>query len=113
MRETEAVVFNTLGRIWPPIEEPPDSIEQYFHNWLDRNGHPWWQFLDNVRTWWETRDLPNGSLLHFQSLKDNMPGIIRDIAKFLEAPINKDKWAKILPHCDFDYMKYNATRSVL
>jgi aryl sulfotransferase len=57
--------------------------------------------------------LPNGSLLHFQSLKDNMPGTIRDIAKFLKAPINEDKWAEILLHCDFDYMKYNATRSVL
>ena len=30
----------TLGRIGPPIERPPDSIRQYYHEWLDRDGHP-------------------------------------------------------------------------
>jgi aryl sulfotransferase len=41
-----------------------------------------------------------------------MPGTIRDLAKFLEIPINEDKWDDILLHCSFDYMKANATKSV-
>jgi aryl sulfotransferase len=103
---------NTPGRVGPPIEEPPDSITQYFHDWLDGNGHPWWPFWENTRTWWATRDLPNVYFLHFQNLKSDMPGAIRDLARFLEIPINEDKWVDILLHCSFDYMKANATKSV-
>jgi aryl sulfotransferase len=41
-----------------------------------------------------------------------MPGEIRRLAKFLDIPIDEDKWNQILLHCSFDYMKANATRSV-
>ena len=51
-------------------------------------------------------------LLHYQNLKDDMPGEIRNIAAFLDIPIDEDKWESILEHCSFDYMKANATASV-
>jgi aryl sulfotransferase len=51
-------------------------------------------------------------MLHFGELKADMPGQIRRIAKFLEIPIDENKWDAILEHCSFDYMKENATKSV-
>lgn len=102
----------TPGRVGPPIGPPPDSITRYYHDWLDKNGHPWWPFWENVRSWWAIRNLPNVYLLHFANLKRDMPGEIRHIAKFIETPIDEVKWADILLHCSFDYMKANATRSV-
>ena len=51
-------------------------------------------------------------LVHFQALKDDMPGEIRRIAAFLEIPIDEAKWGAILEHCSFAYMKANATPSV-
>ena len=30
----------TPGRYGPPIEPPPSSIVQYYHDWLDKDGHP-------------------------------------------------------------------------
>ena len=103
---------DTPGRVGPPIEPPPASVQQYFHEWLDRDGHPFWPFWENVRSWWEVRHLPNVLLLHFSALKADMPGQIRRIADFLSIPIDEERWPAILDHCSFEYMKANATRCV-
>jgi aryl sulfotransferase len=103
---------DTPGRVGPAMERPGPDIVGYFNEWLDRDGHPWWPFWENVRSWWEIRDLANVYLLHFNALKADMPGEIRKLATFLDIPINEDRWDDILRHCSFDYMKANATKSV-
>jgi aryl sulfotransferase len=103
---------DTPGRVGPPIDRPGDCVVQYFNEWMDRDGHPWWPFWENIRSWWEIRELPNVMLLHFDELKADMPGEIRRIAKFLDIPIDEGKWDDILTHCSFEYMKQNATSSV-
>ena len=102
----------TPGRIGPPMERPPDSIKQYYHEWLDRDGHPFWPYWENVRSWWAIRKLPNVLLIHFANLKHDMPGTIRQIAEYLNIPVDDNKWESIVMHCGFDYMKENATKSV-
>ena len=76
------------GRVGPPIAPPPDSVHQYFLDWMARDGHPFWPFWENVRTWWQIRDLPNVMLLHFSELKADLPGQIRRIAGFLDIAID-------------------------
>jgi aryl sulfotransferase len=101
----------TPGRVGPPIERPPASIRQYYHDWLDRDGYPFWSFWENIRSWWAVRHLPNVLLLHFSELKADMPGGIRRIADFLEIAIDPATWPAILEHCSFDYMKRHAAES--
>ncbi len=103
---------DTPGRVGPPIGRPPQSIRQYFNDWLEHDGHPFWPFWENVRSWWDVRTLPNLLLLHFEALKTDMPGEIRRIADFLGISVNEDVWPDILEHCSFDYMKAHATPSV-
>ncbi|MDG1894246.1 MAG: sulfotransferase domain-containing protein [Fuerstiella sp.] len=103
---------NTPGRVGPPIERPPEDIRQYWRDWLKRDGFPFWSFWENLRSWWEIRDLPNVLMVHFSDLKRDMSGQIRGIAEFLDIPINDDQWESILEHCSFDWMKKNATKSV-
>jgi aryl sulfotransferase len=79
---------------------------------MDRDGHPFWSFWENVRTWWEFRHLPNILFVHFANLKRDMPGQMRRIAEFLDVPIDETRWEKILEYCSFDWMKRNATKSV-
>ncbi|MCH8976755.1 MAG: sulfotransferase domain-containing protein [Proteobacteria bacterium] len=105
-------INDTPGRVGPAIEKPPSSITQYYHDWLDGNGYPWWPFWENVRSWWAIRNLPNIYFVHFANLKNDMPGEIRRIAEFLETPVDEEKWESILLHCSFDYMKENAIKSV-
>ena len=102
---------DTPGRVGPPIERPPATITQYYHDWLDHDGHPFWPFWSNVRSWWDIRHLPNVMLLHFAALKADMPGEIRRIAAFLGVAIDEARWPAILEHCSFDYMKRNAARA--
>lgn len=102
----------TPGRVGPPIERPPEDIREYWRDWLTRDGYPFWSFWDNIRTWWQIRDLPNVRFVHFSELKRDLPGTIRQIAKFLQIPINESHWSAILEHCSFEWMKKNATKSV-
>ncbi len=102
----------TPGRVGPPIERPPEDIREYWRDWLARDGYPFWSFWDNVRTWWQIRDLPNVRLVHFSELKRDLPGTIRQIAEFLQISVNESRWSDILEHCSFEWMKKNATKSV-
>ena len=85
-------------------------IRQYFLDWLERDGHPFWPFWENIRSWWEIRHLPNVLMLHFAELKADMPGQIRRIAAFLDIEIDESRLPAIVEHCSFDYMKRNATK---
>jgi aryl sulfotransferase len=102
----------TPGRVGLPIERPPEDIREYWRDWMARDGYPFWSFWDNVRTWWQIRDLPNVRLVHFSELKRDLPGTIRQIARFLQIPVNESHWSAILEHCSFEWMKQNATKSV-
>jgi aryl sulfotransferase len=102
----------TPGRIGSPIDRPPSDIRQYWLDWVERDGHPFWPFWNSVRSWWEIRDLPNVLFVHFADLKSDMPGVMRRIAGFLDIPIDESKWNAVCEHCSFDWMKTNAAKSV-
>jgi len=98
----------TPGRVGPPIERPDPDVRRYFLGWLEKDGHPFWPFWENVATWWAARDLPNVRLVHFAALKADPEGEMRKIAAFLGIDIPEDRWPTILEHCSFDYMKAHA-----
>ncbi|MES2657413.1 MAG: sulfotransferase domain-containing protein [Verrucomicrobiota bacterium] len=103
---------DTPGRVGPPIVPPPDDVREYWRNWMDRNGFPFWPYWENIRSWWSIRHLPNVLFLHFADLKRDMPAEIRRIAAFLEIPMNESRWEAILEQCSFNWMKKNATKTV-
>jgi aryl sulfotransferase len=103
---------DTPGRVGPPIEKPPADIVQYFREWLDADGYPFWPFFENVQSWWEIRHLPNVLMLHFADLKRDLPAEIKKVAAFLDIPIDQTRLPAIVEHCSFDYMKRNATKAV-
>jgi len=103
---------DTPGRAGPPIGPPPDDVRQYWREWLEGDGYPFWSFWENLRTWWEIRSLPNVHLIHFAEMKRDMPGQMRAVAEFLDITIDEARWDDILEYCSFDWMKANATKSV-
>lgn len=98
-------INDTPGLTGPPIGKPAESIRQYFNEWLDGDGYPFWSFWENISSWWKVRNLPNVVLLHFNRLKCDLPGEIRRIAAFLDITIDEGRWPAILEHSGFDYMK--------
>ena len=105
-------VNDSPGRVGPPFDKPADTVLEYFRGWLAKDGYPYWPFWENIRTWWEIRDLPNVHLVHYANMIADMPGEMRRIAAFLDIPINEAHWPKIVKHCTFDYMKENAAPAV-
>jgi len=102
---------NTPGRVGPPIVRPPDTVSEYFDQWLEGDGYPMWSFWDNIRSWWSVRELENLHILHFESLLKNRAAETRRLAEFLGIPVDETKWDDILKHTSFEYMKRNATLS--
>ncbi len=103
---------DTPGRVGPAIERPPVDIRQYWRDWFDGDGYPFWSFWENIRTWWQARQHPNVMFLHFADLKRDMPGQMRRIAQFLDITIDESRWPDIVQYCSFDWMKANAVKSV-
>ena len=99
---------NTPGRVGPPIEPPPPTPEEFFRQWFERDGYPFWSFWENVRSWWKLRELPNVKFVHFNDLKRDLAGSITAIADFLDIEINAPHFSGIVEHCTFDYMKSHA-----
>ncbi len=102
---------DTPGRVGPPIGPATEDVVAYFREWLARDGHPFWPFWENVRSWWEIRALPNLLVVHFAELKADLPGQLRRIAAFLGIEPSAEAWARIERHVSFDYMKAHATAS--
>jgi aryl sulfotransferase len=107
-----ALLNDTPGRVGPPIERPPADIRQYWHEWLDRDGFPFWSFWNSVGTWWDIRELANVKLVHYANMKRDLPGQMRSLAEFLDIPVDEAKWKTIVEYCSFDWMKRHATKSV-
>ncbi|RLA09845.1 MAG: sulfotransferase domain-containing protein, partial [Gammaproteobacteria bacterium] len=99
---------NTPGLVGPPIEPPPDDIHQYWRDWMDQDGHPFWPFWESVRSWWAVRHLPNLLMVHFNDLRADLPGQMRRIANFLAIEADGDNWDSIVEYCTFDWMKSHA-----
>lgn len=102
------LINNTPGLVGPPLAPPSGSVREYFLNWLENDGYPFWSLWDNMRSWWQVRHLPNVLMVHYAQLKQDLPGQMRRIAAFLEIPVDEAQWEAIVEHCTFDYMKGHA-----
>jgi aryl sulfotransferase len=106
-----ALLNDTPGLVGPPVPRVTEEVVPYFRTWLAKDGYPFWSLWENVRSWWAVRELPNIKLVHFNDLKRDSAGTMRQIADFLGAQVDAARWPAILEHCSFDYMKAHAARS--
>src|SRR5579864_2590342 len=47
---------DTPGLVGPRIEPPATSVRQYFNEWLERDGYPFWPYWENISSWWNVRN---------------------------------------------------------
>jgi aryl sulfotransferase len=111
--------FLFLDRVGPPFprfSEETSSEKILFDRWIsegwptlegETDGYPQWSLFDNVRTWWEYRHLPNILFLHYADMLEDTEGAIREIASFLEIPIQEALLPGILQAVSLEGMKKN------
>jgi aryl sulfotransferase len=104
--------MRTRARLHGFALEQPDDFRTFFVRWLHEDGYPFWPFWSSVRSWWDIRSLPNIMFVHFSELKDDLAGVARKIARFLEISIEDHVWSSVVEHCTFGYMKAHADRIV-
>jgi aryl sulfotransferase len=104
-------LFNNLpGRVGPELPPCDPDIRRFYSHWVANDGAPYWSFWENIRTWWEARHVPNIKLIHFNALKADLEGQMREIADFLEIEVAPSLWPKLVEQCSFDWMKAHAER---
>jgi aryl sulfotransferase len=103
-----AAINDTPGRVGPPMPRCEKDVVSVFRDWLENDGEPFWSLWEHVRGWWSVRSLPNVLFVHYANLKRDLPGQMRRISRFLDIPIDQERWPAIVEHCTFDYMKNNA-----
>jgi aryl sulfotransferase len=103
-------MMNPPDRTWPEFPRPDPDIRRAFNDWLDKDGYPVFPFWSHVESWWDIRHQPNVKLIHFNRLRADMPGAIREIAEYLNIAIEEKTFPKIVEHCSFDFMKKRAAR---
>ena len=96
------------GREGPPLVKPSCTVHEFFYQWMEESGLYDWSYWDHIQSWWNIRDLPNVRIFHFNNLKADLAGEIREMAAFLGIEIDESKFPDIVHHCTFDYMKENA-----
>ncbi len=65
---TYGTLNETPGLVGLPIGRPKESIVEYYHDWLDKDGFSFWSMRENVKSWWAIKDLPNVMFVHFGNL---------------------------------------------
>ena len=111
-----APTMSTINRIhaeWSDDSTPlviPKDMQAFFDQWLDTNGFGCCDLLDIMRSWWELRNEPNVLLLHYQQLKNDLPGQIARLAEFFSIDPKSLRMHTIIKHCSFDYMSARAEK---
>jgi len=99
---------NTPGRVGPQLKRPSESVHEFYREWFAWDGYPLWPFWPNVRSWWNLRHLPNVMLIHFNDMKRDLAGSVRQIADFLGITLDEATMARVVEHSSFDWMKQHA-----
>lgn len=75
-------------------------------DWYCSDNMWWMSWPDNVEGWWQ-RAQKNSNVLfvHYEELKQDLPGMVTKIAKFLDTELTTEERDKIVVKAGFEYMK--------
>ncbi|MBN2419951.1 MAG: sulfotransferase domain-containing protein [Deltaproteobacteria bacterium] len=106
-----AIKATVKERVGPPLERPTVDFYEFWKRWLYEDGYPMWPFWNNVRSWWNIRNLPYVKLIHFNSLKENLEREISGIEYFLDIQVTSEQMERIMEYCSYDWMKKNPLKT--
>jgi aryl sulfotransferase len=99
------IIKKSAGDAIRPLVAPNADFEEYFDEWLEKDGYPWWPYWSCIRSWWALRSLKNVCLVHYRDLSTDLGTEMRRIAEFLELEIQSDTWAELIELCTFGSMR--------
>jgi aryl sulfotransferase len=96
---------------------PRPSLHRWMLSWIDGQGHPHEQ-LDSLPgvVWhaadaWRRRREPNIVLVHYDDLRADLAGSMRQMAATLEITVPESTWPEIVEAAGFEQMRARAQRT--
>lgn len=96
----------------PRYDGDPHAL---FRNWLTRGwfeweqeGYPFWSNMHHTQSYWDYRHLPNFLFLHYQDMRNDLPGTVQKIADFIDRPVDKEELDRIVQAVSFEKVKQQA-----
>jgi len=75
-------------------------------DWYCSEDMWWMSWPDHVESWWKrSQQHDNVLFVHYEELKQDLPGMITKIAEFLNTPLSDDEHKKVVHKAGFEYMK--------
>ncbi|MEZ4869351.1 MAG: sulfotransferase domain-containing protein [Caldilineaceae bacterium] len=100
-----------------PLPPPPQDIHAFWHQWItrgwfawEREGYPFYGNLHHTQSWWNYRHLPNILFVHYNDLKADLAGEIRQIADFLGIAVDDTLLPSLLQTVSLDVMREREER---
>jgi aryl sulfotransferase len=104
--------FNSTVGAGPLIRSYEGSVRDYYLHWLEHDELPGFTlnepFWAHVRGWWEERRRPNVLLMHHAKIVADLSAQMLRLAAFLHIDIDEGSFARMLAHCQIDYMREHA-----
>ena len=100
-----------------PCPRCPDDIHEFWRDYMTRSnfdwetdGYPFWSHHYHFMSFWPYRDLPNVLLVHYNDMKRDLEGKMREVAAFADFDIAEDVWPSLVQAASFESMKTDADR---
>ena len=96
---------------WPSVR--PDSMHEGFWQWVDSPRSPGLRAtVHHLRTFWQARERPNVVLLHYDDLRADLEGHMRQLAARLRVNVPEALWPELVRAATFEDMRTRADEIV-
>ena len=91
-----------LGMLGGPFIPPAVDLVDWYCS--DRM---WWRsWPEHVEGWWRwAEERPNVMFVHYETMLDDLPGVVDRVAAFLETPLSPAERRRVVEKSGFEYMK--------
>ncbi len=122
MKRKEAVKLRkaVAGRYEPPPdhEDPPDDEAEFLRWWIDNHEKPTGSgpygledYCDQIRTYWDARDVPNVHLFHYADMWNNLDTEMRRVAVALGVEVDEERWPSFVEAATLKSMRARSSHA--
>ena len=114
------LAFSTLNdssRPGPPLPRFDGDVHAFWRRWMtegwfdwEPDGWPFWSASHHLETWWEVRDRPNVTLVHYSDLLADPVGEIRRLADRADIQADDSTVRTVADRTSFSTMKARILR---
>ena len=102
----------------PVGEDRPEDAGDYLRWFIDNHEppvgsgpHGLEDYCQQVRTYWEAREVPNVHLFHYADMWADLDGEMRRVAAALEVPVDETRWPSFVEAAGLDAMRSRAAHT--